>query len=101
MYRVQPQAVEAIVAQPVNRILDGEGAYFGHPIIDRAAPGRLRLREEIGGITREVIPFRAEVIVDDVEKDHQAAQMSFIDQRLEVFRASIGAVWRIPQYAII
>ena len=41
------------------------------------------------------------MIVDDVEKHHQPAQMGFIDQRLEIVGPSIGAVRRVPQYAVI
>ena len=82
IHRIQPQPVEAIFAQPVQRILDGEGANLRHPVIDRAAPGRLRLREEFGRIAAEIISFRAEMIIDDVEKHHQPAQMRFVDQAL-------------------
>src|SRR5690242_13127730 len=35
---IEPQSVEAIVAQPRERVLDREGADFFHAIIDRAAP---------------------------------------------------------------
>ncbi len=43
MHRIEPQPVEAVFAQPVQRILDREGAHLRHPVIDRAAPGGLRL----------------------------------------------------------
>ena len=101
VHGVQPQPVEAIFAQPIQRVLDGEGAHLRHPIIDRAAPGRLRLGEERRRIAAEVISFGAEVIVDHVEKHHQPAQMRFIDQRLEIVGAAIGAVGRVPQHAVI
>src|ERR1700688_152806 len=59
VYRVQPQPVEAVFAQPIQGILDGEGAHLWHPIIDRAAPGGLRLRKEAWRISAEVISFGA------------------------------------------
>src|SRR5882762_2172627 len=63
MHRVQPQPVETVFAQPIQRILDGEGAYLWYPIVDRAAPRGLRLRKEAWRIAAEVISFGAEVIV--------------------------------------
>ena len=101
IHRIQPQPVEAIFAQPVQRILDREGAHLRHPVIDDVAPGRLRLREEGGRIAAEVISLGAEVIIDHVEKHHQPAQMRLVDQRLEIVGAAIGAVGRVPQHAVI
>ena len=101
VHGVEPQPVETVFVQPVQRILDGEGAHLRYPIIDRAAPGGLRLREETRRIAAEIISLGTEVIVDHVEKHHQPAQMRFIDQRLEIVGASIGAVRRIPQHAVI
>ncbi len=49
----------------------------------------------------EVVPVRAEMIVDDVEDHHQAALMGGIDEPLQAFRAAIGAVRRIKQHAVI
>ena len=66
-----------------------------HAIVDRAAPGRLRLGEELRRVAAEVISLRPEVIVDDVEKHHQPAQMRGVDQRLQIVGAAIGAVGRI------
>ena len=71
------------------------------PVIDRAAPGSLRFREEGRRIAAEVISLGPEMIVDHVEKHHQPAQMGFVDQRLEIVRPSIGAVGRVPQHAVI
>ena len=98
---IEPQPVEAIVAQPGQRILDRKGADFRHAIIDRAAPGRLRFGEEGRRIAAEIIPLGAEMVIDDVEKHHQPAQMRLVDQRLEIVGPAIGAVGRVPQHAVI
>ena len=46
MHRIQPQPVETVVAQPVQRVLDREGADLRHPVIDRAAPrGRASVKK--------------------------------------------------------
>ena len=99
--RIEPQPVEAIVAQPVQRILDRKRAHFAHAIIDRAAPRRLRFREEFRRIAAEIISLGPEMIIDHVEHDHQPAPMRLVDQRLEILRPAIGAVGRIPQHAVI
>ncbi len=101
MHRVEPQPVETIFAQPIQRIFDGEGAHLRHPVIDRAAPGGLRLREKARRISAEIISFGAEVVIDHVEKYHQPAQMCFVDQGFEIVGAAIDAVGRVPQHAVI
>ncbi len=98
---VQAQPVEAIFAQPIQHILDREGAHLRHPVIDGAAPGRLCFRKEARRISAEVISLGAEVIIDHVEQYHQPAQMRLINQGLEIVGASIGTVRRIPQHAVI
>jgi len=57
--------------------------------------------EEGRRIAAEEIALRAEVIVDDVQKHRQPAQMRLVDQRLEVLRPAIGAVGCIPEHAVI
>src|SRR5215213_7494986 len=101
MYGVEPKSVEMIIAKPIQRVLDYESAHLWHTVIDRAPPRGMRLREERRRITVQVISLGAEVVVDDVEKHHQPAQMRFVDQRLEIFGAAVGAVGRVPQYAVI
>src|SRR5258708_20822546 len=99
--RIEPQPVETIFAKPIQSILYGEGAHLRHTIIDRAAPRRLRLCEKSRRIAAEVISFGTEVVVDHVQKHHQSAQMRLVDQGFEILGSSIGAVGRVPQYAVI
>ena len=101
VHRVQPQSVEAVIAQPEQRILDREGPHVRNAIVDRIAPRRMRVGEEGWRVAAEKIALRPEVIVDDVEEHHQPAQMRRIDQGLEIIRAPIGAVGRVPQHPVI
>src|SRR5271166_3616189 len=39
--------------------------------------------------------------VDYVEQDSDTAGMRGLDQRLKLFRAAIGRVWRVEQHAVI
>ena len=52
VHGVEPQPVEAIIAQPMQRVFDREGAHFRHAIVDRGAPGRLCPREKNCGAMR-------------------------------------------------
>ena len=101
VHGIEPQPVEAVLAQPVQRILDRKGAHLRHAVVDRAAPRRLRLGEEARRVAAEVISLGTEVVVDHVEEHHQPAQMRFVDQRLEIVGPAIGAVGRVPQHAVI
>ena len=78
---VEPQTVEAIMLDPMQRILDREGADLLDPIINRAAPRGVSSREEGRRVNAKIISFRAKVIVDDVKEDHQPARVRCIDQR--------------------
>ncbi len=100
--RVEPQSVEAVIAQPRQRILDGEAPHLRHVVIDGLAPGRaVRRREERRGIMTEVISLRPEVIVDDVEKHHQGVLVCRIDERSQIFGATVGAVGCERQHAVV
>ncbi len=101
VHGVEPQPVEAVMVEPVQRIVDGEGTDIGVAVIDRAAPRGLRVGEELRRDAGEVISLRAEVIVDDVEKHHQPARMRGVDQRLEVLGPAVTAVRRERQHAVI
>ena len=101
MNGVEPQAVEAIARQPVQRIADCEGASLRSAKVDGVPPRRMRGREQSRCVAMEIIPFGAEMIVDDVEKDHKSARVRGVDQGPQIVRAAIGAVRRVEQHAVI
>ena len=98
---VEPQTVEAIALQPVQRILDRECAHLRDAIVDGVPPWRMRRGEERRRIAVKVVTFGAEVIVDDVEQHHEPARVRFVDQGPQVIRAAIGAVGRVEQDAVV
>lgn len=96
MHGVEAQPVEAVVQQPHQGVVDEEVAHFAAAEIDAVAPGRLLVvAEEVLGIAAQVVAVRPEVVVDHVEKDHQAQPVGGVDQVLEFFRASVGGFRRI------
>ncbi len=99
---VEAQAVEAEFIEPVERVVDEEIADLGRRDIDRRTPrGVRRLVEERRGIGPEVIAFGTEVVVDDVEEDHEAQPVRRVDQRLQVVGRPIRFRRRERQHAVI
>src|SRR3546814_13998867 len=85
MNRVEAEAVHVKFLEPVERVVDEEFAdrpTLGILEVDRGAPGRaIALGEEAGRIGVQVIPFGAEVVVDDVEEDHQVPRVGRSEER--------------------
>src|SRR5262245_1752107 len=101
MNRIEPQAVETIAVEPMQRIPDREGADLRSTVIDGMAPRRMGGSEERRRIAMQKVSFRTEVIVDDIEKDHQAARMRRVDECAQIVGPAIGAVGRIEQDAVV
>src|SRR5579862_4323547 len=83
--RVQAQTVDAIVAQPHQCVVAKESAdLVAVPIVEinRVAPWRVIPVSKVGTEFREIVPFRTEVIVNDVENNGEAVPMRRIDETL-------------------
>ena len=102
VHGIQAQPVEAIFHQPIERVLDEEATHLGAAKIDCRTPRRFHVvAEGLRRVAGKIISVRPEVIVDDVEKDHQPVRMRRIDQGLEVVGRTIGMVRREGQNAVI
>ena len=101
MHRVEPQAVEAKLVDPIERVLDDELPHRRRcraVVIDRVAPGRLvTVGEKVAARRAQIVPVRAEVIVDDVEHHREAARVRRVDEGLEPLRAAVVRVGRIAE----
>ena len=91
--------------EPVQRVVQYEIAHRPAPrsgVIDRRAPWRVvPLGEEIGRDRVQIIPFRAEMVVHDIEQYRDAARVACIDQRFQFLRAAIARARRKPLHAVI
>jgi hypothetical protein len=69
----------------------------------RAAPHGVRSQvgEERRRHPMQIIAFGAEVVVDDVDEDHQAARMRGRDQRLQFVGRAIACIRRERQHAVV
>ena len=105
MHGVEPQPVEAVLVQPVQGVVDeviADGTGVLAVEIDRRTPGRMvPFGEEGLGVGAEIVTFRAEVVVDHVQEDHQVAAMRLVDQALQVVRGAVGIVGGIGQNAVV
>ena len=102
VHGIEAQAVDAIVEQPHQGVLIEELADFAATEIDGLAPGRLPVvAEERGGVLREVVAVRAEVVVDHVDEDHQAHAVSAVDQMLELLGRAVGRRRGERQHAVV
>jgi hypothetical protein len=104
VHRVQPQAVDAEVAQPLRGVVQQERAHAvaaGTVEVDRVAPRRLRGVGEVGPEARQVVPVRSEVVVDDVQDHGEPARVARVDQPHEPLRAAVRAVRRVELHAVV
>src|ERR1700683_81673 len=77
MNRVQSDSVEMIFGQPMHRVMNEEvadSAALGSIEIDCVAPWSLvPAGKKLRRIRVQIISFRAEVVVDNIQQDHQPA----------------------------
>ncbi len=102
---VEAQAVEVVLREPVERVVNEEvahGAAVGAVEVDRRTPRRaVPLSEELRRVAVQVIALRAEMVVDHVEQHRQSMLMSCGYQGLEILRAAVTAVRGILQHAVV
>jgi hypothetical protein len=80
---IEAQAIEVILAQPVEGVFDDEAADVNAAeiiVIDGVAPGSFVAGGEVRAQLGKIISLIAEVVVDDVEEDGEAAVVGGIDE---------------------
>ena len=102
---VEAKPVQMKLLDPIFGVLDEEVAHGARvrPIkLDGIAPGRfVPAGEEIGRVEREEIPFRTEVVVNDVQQHCDPALVRRLDEGLEVFRSSVACVRSVRKGSVI
>src|SRR5712675_1378299 len=89
---VEPQHIDMKSFQPVESIFDEKAAYvvaFGSVKVQRRSPRRLVMLGKIWTIFAQIIAFRSEVVVDDVQRHGEAPRMRGIHQQLQIARSSV------------
>ena len=86
VHRIQTQSIEMVFVQPVERVVDEEVA--DRPAlwaieVDPVAPrSTMAIGKELRRVGSEIIPFRAKVVVDHVQENHDSAFVRALNQIL-------------------
>ena len=102
LHRIITEAVEAVLKQPIQRVLEEVVAYLGFGEVDGGTPDGMRaLVEKRLGVDVDVRAVWPKVVVNHVEHDRDAQAMSGVDQGFQLVWRTVGGVWRIGQHAVI
>src|SRR5262245_15146929 len=105
MSRVEPKAVQPILANPVDGGVDDEAANQCRARaieIDGAAPRRvMAIGDVFGQELRQVRAFGPEVVVDDIEDDAQPETVRRVDERSQIVGMAVVLRWRIQIDAVV
>ena len=102
VHGVEAEPVETVTVEPVQHVLDHEGAHLANTKIDGGTPRGLRAgREKFRCVACDKIPLGAKVIVDNVEEHHQPVRVRRIDQSLEVVGAAVDLIRRERKHAVV
>src|ERR1700690_2737194 len=85
-----------VFAQPIERVVDEKIPHrtaFRAIEIDSIPPRSVvAIGKELRRIRIQVIALRPEVVVDNIEQDHDPAAMSILNEVLEIFRPAVAAI---------
>src|SRR5215472_2297251 len=91
---VEAEPVHVVLGQPEQRIVNKEIAnrtVLGAVEVVTVSPGSaVPVGEELGRIHPEVISFGTKMVVNDIEQHRDAAKVSGLDQRLQIFGTAVG-----------
>ena len=96
VHRIETEAVEMIFGQPVERIVDEEvsdGSTFGPIEINAISPwSTVSISKELWRVRPKIISFRAQVVVHDVEENHDSMLMGALNQFFEIFGSAVNTI---------
>src|SRR5689334_4302648 len=70
-------------------------------VIQRRTPGRLVTVGEVRTEFGEVVPFRTDVVINNVEDDGEALLMTGIDELLQANRTAVAALCSVWKHAVV
>jgi len=102
---VEAKSVKVIFVEPIESVMYEEIANDAAVLavkIDAIAPRSVMpCSKKLGSIGVEIVPFRAEMVVDDVEQDHQSPVMGRLYQTFKIFGAPVTGVGGEFEYSIV
>ena len=102
---VHAQAVEAVLLNPVQRVVNEKIAHSARlfrVVIDGGAPRRLVAGvEEMRAARMQVVTFGTEVVVDHVDQHHHPQCVRRIDEGLQLVRRSVDRIGCELQHTVV
>src|ERR1700690_2477943 len=88
-----------IFVQPIECVVDEklpDCISFRAVEVNALAPGgMMTIGKELWSVTAEVISYRAKVVVDDIQQNHNSPAVGGLNQVFKVLRPAITAVWSV------
>src|SRR6266545_593095 len=102
--RVETKHVDVKIGKPVERVFSEEAPNLvgiGTVEVDGPTP-RCRVPVgEVRPVIREVVSLRAEMVVDDVEREGEPSPMAFVDEPAQAVRTAVARVWRVRKHSVV
>ncbi len=104
VHRIQAQRVDVVVAEPHERVVDdvlADGAGVLAVEVEAGSPRVRRRLVEVRAVDGQVVPRRAEVVVDDVLHHAEAAGVARVDEALVGLGSAVGLLHRVPEDPVV
>ena len=105
VHRVESQAVEVVLLDPIQRVVNEEGAYdLAARVVevDRVTPRRVMPRgEELRRVKMQIVAVGTEVVVDDVEQHHELTLVRALNEAFEIIGRAVAVLGRKRQHAVV
>src|SRR6185369_248150 len=102
--RVEAQAVDVVLVNPVERVADNKAANGVTAlvvVVDGLAPGSLVLGGEVRTELAEIIALVPKVVVDDVLNDCETLAMRGVDKATECRRTAVAGLNRVETDTVV
>ena len=95
VHRVQPKSIEVVIAKPHQGVVAKKATHFVTTCsveIHGRSPGCRVVVIEIRAEPPEVIAYRAQVVVNNIQQNSQTLAMTRIDQAFQPVRPAVAMV---------
>lgn len=101
---IEPQSIEMVMSQPHERVIRKKASNFVAVLVIEiysGSPGSAIFLDEIWSEPIEVIAYRPEVVVNNIEQNREAFCMAGIYKGLEIVRRAVAVMRRIQIDAVV
>ena len=101
---IETQAVEVELLEPHPHVVQHEvahGVAAVPVVVDRGAPRGLVPVVEVGAELAQVVPFGAEVVVDDVQDRSPVRGVAGVHQPLQAVRPAVAVLRGVGEHAVV